>query len=147
LPGQWDFNWPRVCPSRKSGATRALQLKLLAFGLLVVGDLAWLLLPPLEQDPWSEVLIVIAVWSAIVAIAWLSPPIGALLLFVGALFLGLWWAGTFLIVGFVAALGEDVGNFGAWAFWTFVWWVVLPMVAARLLVAAHRARRELEPIG
>lgn len=63
---------------------RALQLKLLACGLLIVGDLAWLLLPPLDQATWSRVLIVIAIWSAIAVIAWFSPLIGALLLFLGA---------------------------------------------------------------
>jgi hypothetical protein len=122
----------------KVWSDRALQLKLVAFGLLVVGDLAWLVLPPLNQDTWSDVLIVIEVWSAIAVIAWFSPLIGALLLFVGALFLAVFWIGIFLVAGLVAALGEKHGHLGAWTFWTFVWWVVLPMVAGRLLVAAHR---------
>jgi hypothetical protein len=126
----------------KVWSDRALQLKLLAFGLLVVGDLAWLLLPPLDQDTWSDVLIVIAIWSAIAVIAWFSPLIGALLLFVGALSFGaLSWIAIFWLVGLAAALGEKQAHAGAWAFWTFVWWVALPMVAARLLVGSHQARR------
>jgi hypothetical protein len=121
-----------------------LRLKLLAFGLLVVGDLAWLLLPPLNQDTWPDVLTVFGIWSAVAVLAWFSPLIGALLLFVGALLLATFWIAIFWILGLAASLGEKEAHVGAWAFWTLVWWVVLPMVAARLLVSVHRARRGLE---
>jgi predicted tellurium resistance membrane protein TerC len=122
----------------KVWSDRALQLKLLAFGLLVVGDLAWLLVPPLDQDT----VIVIAIWSAIAVIAWFSPLIGALMFFLGALLLAVLWLGIFVLVSLYVEVAEKPpSHVGAWAVWTFVWWVALPMVAARLLVGSHQARR------
>lgn len=123
---------------------RALRLKLVAFGLLVVGDFAWFLLPPLNQDTWPDVLTIFGIWSAVAVLAWFSPLIGALLLFLGALSLAMFWIAIFWIVGLAASLGEKEAHAGAWAFWTLIWWVVLPMVAARLLIASQWARRELE---
>jgi hypothetical protein len=55
---------------------RALRLKLVAFGLLVVGDFAWFLLPPLNQDTWPDVLTIFGIWSAVAVLAWFSPLIG-----------------------------------------------------------------------
>jgi hypothetical protein len=77
-------------------------------------------------------------------LAWFSPPIGALLLCVGALFLATVWLAIFWILGFAASVGAKEGHLGAWAFWTLIWWAVLPIFAARLLIASQWARRELE---
>jgi hypothetical protein len=128
----------------KVWSDHALRLELLAFGLLIVGDLAWLLLPPLNQGTWPDALTTFGIWSAVAVLAWFSPLIGALLLFVGALLLAIFWIAMVWILGLAASLGEKEAHVGAWAFWTLVWWVVLPMVAARLLVSVHRAHRGLE---
>jgi hypothetical protein len=136
---------PRV---ERVWSDRALRLKLLAFGLLVGGDLVWPLLPPLNQDTWPDALTIFGIWSAVAVLAWFSPLIGALLLFLGALLLAAFWIMIVSILGFAAALGEKEAHVGgAWAFWTFVWWIVLPMVSARLLVAAHWARRGRERLS
>jgi hypothetical protein len=96
----------------KVRSDRALRLKLLAFVLLVGGALAWLLLPPLNQDTWPDALTIFGIWSAVAVLAWFSPLIGAVLLFVGALLLAAFWIMIVSILGFAAALGEKEAHVG-----------------------------------
>jgi hypothetical protein len=120
------------------------RLKLLAVAPLVVGVVGWLVLSSTTDEPWSEALIEVGVWSAVALLAWFWPLAGAILLVVGAAF-GFFLALLVTLVEGLMALGQKHSDAGRW-FWLYVgWWCVLPLVSAFLFLEARRDRtgREL----